>query len=81
VTPEDIPKKLFLNVFQGFFQYGCMNIRGHVDRALTVKWVPCRRVSRAEKLDLESETGQCFFNGKPFDLFSGIPGGAAGRPF
>lgn len=57
-----------------------MHIRRHVDRALAVERIPGRRIRGAEKLDLQAEPGERFFDAHPFDLAGGLPGGPAGGP-
>ena len=55
-----------------------MNIRGHVNRTLTVHGIPSGRICRTEKLNFQPEAGLGFFNGHILNLFGCQPGGAAG---
>lgn len=58
-----------------------MHISGHVNGTFAVYRIPCRRVGRAKKLNLQTKPGHGRFNGQSFDLFRRIPCGTAGCAF
>ena len=56
-----------------------MDLGGEVNGALSVHWVPSRRVGRAEELGFQPYPYGCFFDGGADDAGRGFPRGPAGR--